>query len=135
GASGQSFTRGVVCAKVARYAERQHHLARLSRPLRRVGEKGVGEAAFMPISWEDALDEVAEELTRAAQRYGSETVWPYYYAGTMGRVQRDGINRLAHAMGYSREKTTICNFLTDSGWLAGIGAKRGVDGREMAKSD
>ena len=33
---------------------------------------------------------------------GLETVWPYYYAGTMGLVQRDGINRLPHAMGYSR---------------------------------
>ena len=45
-------------------------------PLRRVGEKGVGRDAFAPISWDDALDEVAERLTRAAQRHGSETVWP-----------------------------------------------------------
>jgi anaerobic selenocysteine-containing dehydrogenase len=135
GASAQGYTRGVVCAKAARYAERQHHPARLSRPLRRVGEKGVGEAAFVPISWDDALEEVAEELTRAAQRYGSETVWPYYYAGTMGLVQRDGINRLRHAMRYSREHLSICSMLSDVGWLAGVGAKRGVDGREIAKSD
>jgi anaerobic selenocysteine-containing dehydrogenase len=135
GAREQSYTKGVVCAKVARYAERQHHPDRLSVPLRRVGEKGAGCAAFAPISWDAALDEVAERFTLAAQRHGSETVWPYYYAGTMGRVQRDGINRLAHAMRYSREKTTICNFLTDAGWLAGVGAKRGVDAREMAKSD
>jgi anaerobic selenocysteine-containing dehydrogenase len=135
GAEGQSYTQGVVCAKVARYAERQHHPERLSTPLRRVGDKGGGRDAFVPISWDDALDEVAERFTRAAQRHGSETVWPYYYAGTMGRVQRDGINRLRHAMGYSREQTTICNFLTDNGWLAGVGAKRGVDAREIAKSD
>ena len=126
---------GVVCAKVARYAERQHHPARLSRPLRRVGEKSIGAAAFAPISWEDALDEVAEQLTRAAQRYGSEAVWPYYYSGTMGLVQRDGLNRLRHAMRYSREHLSICNMLSDAGWLAGVGVKRGVDGREMAKSD
>jgi anaerobic selenocysteine-containing dehydrogenase len=135
GAEGQSYTQGVVCAKVARYAERQHHPERLSTPLRRVGDKGRGRDAFVPIAWGDALDEVAERFMRAAQRYGSETVWPYYYAGTMGRVQRDGINRLRHAMRYSRELTTICNFLTDAGWLAGVGAKRGVDAREIAKSD
>ena len=135
GAALQTYTRGIVCAKVARYAERQHHPARLSRPLRRVGEKGVGEAAFTPISWDDALDEIAEELTRAAQRYDSETVWPYYYAGTMGLVQRDGINRLRHAMRYSREHLSICNMLSDAGWFAGVGAKRGVDGREITKSD
>jgi anaerobic selenocysteine-containing dehydrogenase len=135
GAEGQSYTRGVVCAKVARYAERQHHPERLSVPLRRVGDKGRGRDAFVPISWDDALDEVAERLTRAAQRHGSETVWPYYYAGTMGRVQRDSINRLRHVMRYSRELTTICNFLTDNGWLAGVGVKRGVDAREIAKAD
>jgi anaerobic selenocysteine-containing dehydrogenase len=135
GAAGQSYTRGVVCAKVARYADRQHHPDRLAVPLRRVGDKGGGRDAFVPISWDDALEQIAERLTRAAQRHGPETVWPYYYAGTMGRVQRDGINRLRHVMGYSRELTTICNFLTDNGWLAGVGVRRGVDAREMAKSD
>ena len=135
GAAAQTYTRRVVCAKVARYSERQDHPERLSQPLRRVGEKGVGAAAFAPISWEEAFDEVAEQLTRAAQRYGSETVWPYYYAGTMGLVQRDGINRLRHVMRYSREQLSICNMLSDAGWLAGVGAKRGVDGREIAKAD
>ena len=135
GAAAQSYTRAVVCAKVARYAERQHHPARLSQPLHRVGEKGAGIEAFRPISWDAALDEVADALTRAAQRHGSEAVWPYYYAGTMGLVQRDGINRLRHAMGYSSEDLTICNALSDAGWFAGVGAKRGVDGCEIAKSD
>jgi len=135
GAPGQSYTAGIVCAKVARYAERQYHPERLSVPLRRVGGKGVGRAAFQPVSWDAALDAVAEGLTRAAQRHCSEAVWPHFYAGTMGRVQRDGIERLRHAMRYSRQDSTICNALTDAGWLAGTGARRGVDGREMATSD
>jgi anaerobic selenocysteine-containing dehydrogenase len=135
GARGQTYTDGVVCAKVARYAERQYHPERLSVPLRRVGEKGVGRAAFVPISWDDALDEVADRLIRAVQSHGNETVWPYYYSGTMGLVQRDGLNRLRHVMRCSREDLTICNMLSDAGWLAAVGSKRGVDGREMAKAD
>jgi anaerobic selenocysteine-containing dehydrogenase len=135
GASGQSYTRGVVCAKVTRYAERQHHPARLSQPMRRIGERGIGAAAFVPISWENALDEVAEGLTRAAQRHRPEAIWPHYYGGTMGRVQRDGINRLRHAMRYPRQHSTICSALTNAGWLAGVGPKRGIDGREIAKSN
>ncbi|MGH7047465.1 MAG: molybdopterin-dependent oxidoreductase [Stellaceae bacterium] len=135
GAASQTYTAGVVCAKVARYAERQHHPDRLTQPLRRVGDKGIGRAAFAPLSWDEALDEVAERFTRAAQRHGPEAVWPYYYAGTMGLVQRDGINRLRHVMRYSREDLTICNMLADAGWLAGVGVRRGVDGREMAKAD
>ncbi|HLB81175.1 MAG TPA: molybdopterin-dependent oxidoreductase, partial [Dongiaceae bacterium] len=135
GARDNSYTAGVVCAKVARYAERQHHADRLARPLRRVGPKGQGLAAFEAVSWDDALDTVAEALTRAAQRHGPEAVWPYFYAGTMGLVQRDGIERLRHVMRYSRELQTICVALSDAGWLAGVGVKRGIDGREMADSD
>jgi anaerobic selenocysteine-containing dehydrogenase len=135
GAEGQSYTQGVVCAKVARYAERQHHPDRLSVPLHRVADKGRGRDAFVPVSWDDALDEIAGRLTLAAQRHGPEAVWPHYYSGTMGLVQRDGLQRLRHAMRYSRQHSTICVALVDAGWNAGVGMKRGVDGREMAGSD
>ena len=135
GAEAQSYTQGVVCAKVARYAERQHHPDRLSVPLRRVGPKGGGREAFVPVSWDAALDEIAERLTLAVQHHGSEAVWPHFYSGTMGLVQRDGIQRLAHAMRYSRQHSTICVSLVDAGWNAAVGQKRGVDGREIAKSD
>jgi anaerobic selenocysteine-containing dehydrogenase len=135
GAAAHPYTAGVVCAKVARYAERQHHPGRLTQPLRRVGPKGQGISAYQPISWDQALDEVADAFTRAAQLHGPEAVWPYYYAGTMGHVQRDGIHRLRHAMKYSRMKDTICVTLADSGWAAGVGVKRGVDPREIAESD
>ncbi|HYM29924.1 MAG TPA: molybdopterin oxidoreductase family protein [Candidatus Cybelea sp.] len=133
GAADNSYTLGVVCAKVARYAERVHHPDRLRQPLQRVGGKGSGE--FRPITWDQALDEVAAAFEAATRRYGSEAVWPYYYAGTMGLVQRDGINRLRHVMRYSGQKTTICVNLAHAGWVAGTGALRGADPREMADSD
>ena len=131
GSHRNTYTRGVICEKVGRYAERVHHPDRLLHPLRRVGPKGSGR--FERIAWEDALDLVAENFTRQAARLGLETVWPYYYAGTMGLVQRDGINRLTHAMGYSRYFSTICVTLADTGWAAGVGAKRGVDLREIGE--
>lgn len=135
GARDNDYTAGVVCAKVARYAERVHHPDRLRQPLRRSGAKGEGISAFQPLSWDDALDEVAEGLSQAAQRDGSEAVWPFFYAGTMGLVQRDGIERLRHTMGYSGQHSTFCITLVDAGWIAGTGAKRGLDPREMADSD
>ena len=135
GARDNPYTAGVVCAKVARYAERQHHPQRLAQPLRRVGPKGEGISAFEPTSWEAALDATAEGLARAEQRHGSEAVWPYFYAGTMGLVQRDGIHRLRHVKRYSRQLETICVSLADAGWLAAVGARRGVDGRELAEAD
>ncbi len=133
GAAANTYTDGVVCAKVARYAERVHHPDRLKQPLQRVGEKGKGE--FRPISWDDALNEVAEAFTRATEKHGAEAVWPYHSGGTMGVVQRWGIDRLRHAFGYSRQKTTICVTPAESGWRAGVGKVVGPDPREMAQSD
>jgi anaerobic selenocysteine-containing dehydrogenase len=133
GAPDNSYTAGVVCAKVARYAERVHHPDRLLQPLRRKGEKGAG--AFVPISWDDALDLVAEKLLRAEERHGAGAVWPYYYAGTMGLVMRDGINRLRNVKRYSGFHSTICVTASYVGFAAGTGRIAGPDPREMARSD
>ncbi len=133
GADKNAYTAGVICAKVARYAERIHHPDRLTQPLRRKGAKGAGE--FEPIGWDDALDIVAEQFLKAEARYGSEAVWPYFFAGTMGLVMRDGINRLRHAKKYSGFFSTICVNPAWSGFIAGTGRLAGPDPREMAKSD
>ena len=133
GSKDNDYTAGVVCAKVARYAEREHHAERLLHPLRRVGAKGSGK--FEPISWDDALDLMAEQFVKAEQRHGAESVWPYYYAGTMGLVQRDGIHRLRHVKKYSGFHSTICVNPAYAGYTAGVGRVAGPDPREMAKSD
>jgi anaerobic selenocysteine-containing dehydrogenase len=101
-----SYTAGVICAKVARYAERIHHPDRLLYPLKRTGPKGSGQ--FTRVGWDEALDAVAQAFLDAESAIGPEAVWPYYYAGTMGLVMRDGINRLRHAKKYSGQFSTIC---------------------------
>ena len=133
GAEGNNYTAGVICAKVARYAERIHHPDRLTHPLLRTGPKGSGQ--FRQIGWDEALDRIATRFADVTAEHGAEAVWPFYFAGTMGLVQRDGINRLRNVMRYSRQKMTICTTLPEIGWIAGAGQSRGVDPREMAKSD
>lgn len=129
----QSYTAGVICAKVARYAERIHHPDRLTHPLIRTGAKG--EGAFRRASWDEALDLVAERFLAAEAAHGAQTVWPYYYAGTMGLVMRDGINRLRHAKRYSGMFATFCTNMAWTGYIAGTGKLAGPDPREMAKAD
>ena len=129
----QPYTDGVICAKVARYAERVHSPERLTTPLLRTGPKGSGQCR--PIGWDEALDLVATRFGEVTQKYGSEAIWPYHYAGTMGLVQRESIKRLRHCLRYSSMKETFCVTIADAGWVAGAGAKRGVDSREIAESD
>jgi len=133
GSKQQTYTAGVICAKVARYAERIHHPDRLAFPMFRVGEKGSGK--FARISWDDALDEIAHRFNAAEREFGAQSIWPYYYAGTMGLVMRDGLNRLAHVKKYSRFYSTICSTIARVGFAAGTGKVAGVDPREMGVSD
>src|SRR5215475_1733718 len=133
GSKKQTYTAGVVCAKVARYAERIHHSERVTFPMRRIGRKGSGQ--FARISWDEALDEIAARFDQAEREFGAESVWPYYYAGTMGLVMRDGINRLAHVKKYSRFYGTICSNIARIGFAIGTGKVAGVDPREMGVSD
>ncbi|MBN9021913.1 MAG: molybdopterin-dependent oxidoreductase, partial [Rhizobiales bacterium] len=138
GAKANDYTAGVICAKVARYAERLHNPDRLTYPMRRIGPKGDADwrgGGWQRIGWDDALDMVAEAFVKATAAHGATSVWPYFYAGTMGLVQRDGINRLRHAGGYSGQFDTICVNPAWTGYSAGIGRIAGVDPREMAKSD
>jgi anaerobic selenocysteine-containing dehydrogenase len=133
GSKKQTYTAGVVCAKVARYAERIHHAERVTFPMRRIGRKGSGQ--FARISWDEALDEIAARFDQAEREFGGESVWPYYYAGTMGLVMRDGINRLANVKKYSRFYQTICANIARVGFAIGTGKIAGVDPREMGVSD
>src|SRR5258707_13477815 len=124
GAADNDYTAGVFCAKVARYAERTHHPDRVVHPLLRVGPKGSRQ--FKRITWDEALDRVAGAFADVTARHGSEAVWPYYYAGTMGLLQRDGINRLRHVMRYSLQKKRISTSSAQSGWMAGVVAFAGA---------
>jgi len=133
GAADNDFTDGAICAKVGRYAERVHHPDRLMHPLKRVGAKGSGE--FERISWDEAMEAVAESFQKAEAEHGKEAVWPYRYAGTMGYVQRDGIERLVNDLGYSKQHKTICSALAATGWKVGVGAGWGADPRNMSEAD
>jgi anaerobic selenocysteine-containing dehydrogenase len=133
GAQDDPYTAGVICEKVSRYNERVHHPDRLTQPLRRVGPKGGGQWA--PISWDEALDEIAARFSAIEAEWGAESIWPYYYAGTMGHVHRDGIDRLRAAKGYSRQYDTICTGTAWPGYIAGTGMLGGVNPEQMAESD
>ena len=77
--------------------------------MRRVGKKGEGK--FERISWDAAILETAERLQMIAQSQdGPQAVLPYSYAGTMGMVQGESMDRrFFHKLGASKLDRTICS--------------------------
>ena len=129
------FTRGFLCAKVNRYLERTYHPDRLTTPLRRTGRKGEGR--FAPISWDEALDEIAARLTSiAASGDGPQAILPYSYAGTMGLVQGSSMDRrFFHLLGASKLDRTICSMAGTVGMRMTVGANMGADAEGIPESD
>ena len=84
-------TRGFLCAKVTQYLEREYHPERLLFPQRRGGPKGEGR--FERITWDDAIGEIAHRLKAITSEFGSESVLPYSYAGTMGLLNGSSMDR------------------------------------------
>ncbi|MEO5334258.1 MAG: molybdopterin-dependent oxidoreductase [Magnetococcus sp. YQC-5] len=125
-------TQGVICGKVARYHEIQTG-PRIATPMIRTGPKGMG--SFQAISWDDALDHVATKLQAIMTQWGPEAVWPFFYGGTMGVIQRRAYARLTTRAGFSGMETTICYSIGWAGWRAGVGLALGPDPSEMAESD
>ena len=102
-------TAGTLCTKVARYTERTYHPERILQPLRRTGPKGSGQ--FEAVSWELALNTIADRLKSIAKRGpdAAQAILPYSYAGTMGLVQGEAMaSRFFNRLGASQLERTIC---------------------------
>src|SRR5579862_2571216 len=126
GNPGHPVTRGFLCGKVAQYLEREYSPGRLLYPQKRVGEKGEGR--FERISWEEALDTIAQRLTATANEFGSESILPYSYAGTMGLLNGSGMDRrFFHRLGASRLDRTICSTAGMAGMTDALGIRYAVE--------
>ena len=106
GDKSHPFTRGTLCPKMAHYERTVHSPRRLTTPLKRIGPKGSGQ--FAPISWDQALAEIAGTWKAIIAEAGAEAIMPYSYAGTMGIVQHDALHGLFYRLGASELDRTIC---------------------------
>ena len=125
-------THGALCTKVSRYAERTYHPERVLTPLKRVGPKGAGQ--FIPVTWDEALADIATRLKAIAAR-DPEAILPYSYAGTMGLLQGESMAaRFFHRLGASLLNRTICASAGGDALAATYGGKVGMHVRHFAES-
>jgi anaerobic selenocysteine-containing dehydrogenase len=137
-------TRGFLCGKVAKYLDRVYSPDRLLYPMRRragvpKGPDGYGAArgreaaAFEQISWDEALDEVAERLTKIAAEFGPESVLPYSYAGTIGQLGYGSMDRrFFYRLGASQLDRTICSTAGGIALTSVYGVKLGTSPQDFA---
>ncbi|WP_079418435.1 molybdopterin oxidoreductase family protein [Thiomonas intermedia] len=125
-------THGALCAKVSRYTERTYHPDRLLQPLKRTGPKGSGQ--FAPVSWDEALDDIAARLKTIAAR-DPQAILPYSYGGTLGCLQSESMAaRFFHKLGASLLDRTICASAGEAGLQAVLGGKLGMDVEQFEHS-
>ena len=126
-------TKGFLCRKMAHYERTVHHPGRLCTPLRRVGAKGAGE--FVPISWDEAVSEIAGRWKALIARWGAECILPYSYAGTEQKIQFSCGNAFFSRLGATALERTICARAKDEGFAQIIGATPGQNPRDLARCD
>jgi anaerobic selenocysteine-containing dehydrogenase len=128
------FTRGFLCGKVNRYAERVHSPERLLTPLRRVGAKGEGQ--FAPITWDEALDEIVSRWQAIMARYGSEAIAGYAYSSHQGLVNRNFTQALFHALGATRVNAgAVCDTCCGEAWELTVGPAGGTEPERVQDAD
>lgn len=106
GSKENPHNEGTLCSKGAATRQYVYHEDRLKTPLKRVGPRGSGK--FEAISWDEALDTIAEKLNQAKEQFGPESV--AFYAGYT-KWMRAFLHRLTHAFGSP-------NYITESSTCA-----------------
>ena len=134
GAANHSVTAGVLCTKVAKYTLRTYHPTRIKTPLKRIGVKGEGK--FAPISWDEALTMIASTFKSIISEHGAEAILPYSYAGNMGLLQCQSMDRrFFHALGASQLERGICSSAGAAGLAVTLGSRLGTDMEAFADSE
>lgn len=103
-------SRGALCGKCAiayNGAWRDPH-ARLRHPLKRVGTKGKGQ--FVPISWEEAIEEIAQRLKTIVAMSAGSSILHTHYTGTCSLITGFFPLRFFNQLGATEvDPDTVCN--------------------------
>jgi anaerobic selenocysteine-containing dehydrogenase len=125
GGDANPVTRDFICAKVRQFGERVYGEDRVLYPAVRKGAKGQG--TFTRVTWDEALDLIAERMTAIKTERGGEAILPFYYGGSNGLLtQNTNDAELWRRFGTSRLATTVCAAPTGAANLALYGKMAGV---------
>lgn len=120
GTDGFPSNNGMLCTKGMANREFLYREDRILTPLKRTGERGSG--TFEPISWDQALTEIAEKMNRFKAESGPESM--VFYVG-YPKWNRPWLHRLAYSFGspnYGTE-SSCCFRATEMAWRTMTGSE------------
>lgn len=127
------MTKGLICHKMQHYERSIHSSKRILTPLKRVGEKGEGR--FVPITWEEAVEEITGRWKQILVEDGGDAILPLYYSGVMSEIQRKCGDAFFNRMGACETERTLCSSAKGAGYAAVMGKTGCLDPRELEDSD
>ena len=86
-----------ICSKGMTHAARVYSGERLQYPMRRIGERGEGE--FERISWDEAIDEIAQKWTEYAETFGPASILIATNSGNCGMIKASITTRMQNVLG------------------------------------
>ncbi|WP_137045857.1 molybdopterin-dependent oxidoreductase [Pseudolabrys sp. FHR47] len=106
-----------LCPKGRAAPEIAHSARRLTTPLKRTAPKGAADPGFVPISWDEALSEIAERLNRYRAESGPESVAFAVTSGSSSSMSDslDWVQRFIRGFGSPNNcfSTEVCNWHKD----------------------
>lgn len=103
-------SQGYACRKGLSIAYHQHHAQRLTHPLKKVGQE------FVPISWDQALTEIAEKLSSIISEHGPRSLAFMGFGGMGGHSEAVFGLRLLRALGSQYYYNALAGELTGLYW-------------------
>jgi anaerobic selenocysteine-containing dehydrogenase len=125
------ITQGFLCPRGVMDIKRAYSNERVLFPHKRLDCKPDG--AFKRISWDEALQILAEKITYVSNQFGPDQILLLYYSGNMGLFTLYLTQRLFYALGSSQTDLSICSKSGHEALALHYGSSYGVDPEELPR--
>ncbi|MBQ6392852.1 MAG: molybdopterin-dependent oxidoreductase, partial [Eubacterium sp.] len=115
------ITKGTLCLKAMANVQKINSPDRVKYPLLRVGKRGEGK--FKRITWDEAMDYMADKIRTICDTYGSEAMMEYGYSGNREYMAKAVSARLWNLLGATKLVGSFCVLSGISGSQCSVGSQ------------
>jgi len=128
GNSEHGYTKGFLCKKGYQYIRRVYSKKRVLFPLRKV------KSGWKQVSWEEALDEIAEKIQFFKASHGNGSIMHFQGASSWGATKQL-VNRFFNLLGgVTTIKGSLCSGAVRAAQAADMGVRLGNDPESLLNS-